>query len=158
MTALPDFMQPGHEENLGAHTFTPEEIIRFARRFDPQPFHLSEEAARNSIFGGLCASGWHTVSVWMRKQRDTAAARSREALMTGEKLPQAGVSPGFRDLRWLRPVMAGDTITYHAKTISCRPSASRTGWYIMESANRGDNQHGETVVTFTGSVLLEMQE
>ena len=157
MTPLPDFMQPGHEENLGAHTFTAEEIIRFAGRFDPQPFHLSEEAARNSIFGGLCASGWHTVSVWMRKQRETAEARSKEASKTGRKLPQAGVSPGFRDLRWLRPVMAGDTITYYSKTETCRPSASRPGWYIMEAVNRGENQHGETVIEFTGSLLLEMR-
>ncbi|MCB1430164.1 MAG: dehydratase, partial [Nitratireductor sp.] len=75
---LPPWFEPGFTAELGEHCFEADEIIAFARKFDPQPFHLDAELARKSAFGGLCASGWHTASVWMRKQRDHSAIAIRE--------------------------------------------------------------------------------
>ena len=102
----------GDKSELGRHTFTAEEIKSFAERYDPQPFHLDEAAAARSHFGALCASGWHTVSVCMRLlRRSMACARSAERARAASRSP-TGPSPGFRDLKWLKPVYAGDTITY----------------------------------------------
>src|SRR4051795_7358449 len=102
----------GERTAVGSHTFGADEIKLFAAQFDPQPFHMDEAAAAKSHFGALCASGWHTVSMWMRlrvlyAQKDDAARAAR-----GEPNAKGGSSPGFRELKWLKPVYAGDTITY----------------------------------------------
>ena len=94
----------GNRYELGRHTFSAEDIIQFATRYDPQPFHTDEVAAARSHFGGLVASGWHTASVYMKLQARAIAER-------GTDLAQSGPSPGFRNLRWPRPVFAGDTLT-----------------------------------------------
>src|SRR3954453_13056982 len=101
----------GYRREIGAYHFTAESIKNFAAKFDPQRFHLDEEEGRNSLFGGLAASGWHVGSVCMKlivadNQRLAELARSR-----GETIPVGGPSPGFRELRWLEPVLAGDTIS-----------------------------------------------
>lgn len=143
----------GHTRDLGSHLFTPEEIIAFARRFDPQPFHVDPEAGRRSHFGGLCASGWHTAAIWMKQMiafRQTSAAAAQAQ---GQQPAQLGPSPGFKDLRWLKPVYAGDTITYRSTLVGKRPSASRAGWGLVFQHNTGDNQHGERVFEFTGGVF-----
>src|SRR5215211_3555600 len=100
----------GEKTELGAHTFTAEEIKSFAQRFDPQPFHVDEAAAARTHYGGLVASGWHTGSVCIRlivqnRMREEETMRAR-----GEPVGRTGPSPGFRDLKWLKPVCAGDTI------------------------------------------------
>lgn len=100
---------------LGAHTFTRELIIAFALLYDPQPFHLSEEAGKKSIYGGLVASGWHTASVCMRLFIDWRDRARAERAALGEALPRLGLSPGFRDMRWLAPVRAGDTVAYSTR-------------------------------------------
>ena len=152
---LPDFMVPGYKADIGSHTFGAEEIITFAKTYDPQIFHIDAEAAKKSVLGGLCASGWHTASMWMRKQRDFAAKRVDARADLGQKNAEFGPSPGFQNLKWLRPVYAGDTITYFIETLTCRPSASRPGWYVSSSTCGGRNQHGDLVIVFESSVFLK---
>ena len=144
-------MTPGMIVNLGNYRFEPDDIIRFGRDFDPQPFHLSEEAGRASHFGGLAASGWHTAAGWMR----TIIGHWRREAEAGRFVPKLGPSPGFRDLLWLKPVLAGDTLTYCARLIEARPSASRPGWGIATHRNYAINQKGVPVFAFTGTVLWE---
>lgn len=144
----------GTPRDLGRHVFTPEAITAFARAYDPQAFHLDAEAARHTHFGALCASGWHTAAVWMKRLHVT---RERDAARTAElgPVPQLGPSPGFRDLRWLRPVYAGDTIRYACTLTEARATASRPGWGLATHANTGHNQHGDKVFEFTGSVFWQ---
>lgn len=132
---------------FGAHTFTAEEIKAFARRFDPQPFHLDEEGARASHFGRLCASGWHTMAVWMRMMIDKRERIGAEMAARGELLPELGPSPGFRDLRWFKPVYVGDTISYSSTVIDKRPSNSRPQWGVISVRTTGVNQNGELVIS-----------
>ncbi len=150
----PDFFQPGFRTELGSHVFTAGEIIRFARRYDPQPFHLDEALARQSVLGGLCASGWHTVSMWMRKHRDAAAQMAYARAQRGEPRVEFGPSPGFEDLHWRRPVFAGATIAYSSTTSLCRPSASRPGWYVLSARNEAENANGDPVLTFASTALV----
>src|SRR3712207_4174250 len=95
----------GERRAVGSHLFTAEEIKRFARAYDPQPFHLDEEAAAASHFGRLCASGWHTLAVWM-KLNVRKVQQSGEQVRVAMPIPRVGVSPGFDELRWLKPVYA----------------------------------------------------
>jgi len=146
---------PGRMDELGSYTFTADRIIHFAKQFDPQPFHLDEEAARRSLFGGLCASGWHTASVWMKLILAYRDVRATEARRRGERPAQLGPSPGFKNLKWLKPVYAGDTLTYRATLIDKRVSASRPGWGIASHRHTAENQHGECVFEFEGTVFWE---
>lgn len=152
---LPHSMIPGWKGEIGSHTFTSEEIITFAKAYDPQPFHMDPEAAKNSLFGGLCASGWHTASIWMRKQRDYVKATMSERAAQGLPIPEFGPSPGFTNLKWIRPVFAGDTVTYANEILSCRPSQSKPGWYVMTARQSGKNQHDQPVISFESMVLLK---
>src|SRR5438477_12640642 len=102
----------GQRRDIGSFTFTSEAIKAFASKFDPQRFHLDEEEGRKSLFGGLAASGWHVASVCMKLLIADGQRRTREALARGEKVGVPGPSPGIRDLRWIRPVLAGDTISF----------------------------------------------
>jgi acyl dehydratase len=146
-----DDIKVGDRIELGSHTFTAEDIKTFAAAYDPQAFHMDEAAAAKSHFGALCASGWHTVSMWMRlrvlyAQKDDAARAAR-----GEPNAKGGSSPGFRELKWLKPVYAGDTITYASEVAEMRASQSRAGWGLVFSRNTGVNQKGELVLSFIGS-------
>ena len=143
-------LEIGSRRELGSHTFTAEEIVRFARAFDPQPFHLSEEGAAATHFGRLCASGWHTASVWMKL---VVASQERELAETGRRV-QAGPSPGFTDLKWIRPVFAGDTISYSSTLLEKKPLRTRPGWGMATNLNEGVNQDGELVFSFVGKVLI----
>ena len=145
----------GERAELGAHTFTADDIKRFARKYDPQPFHLDEAAAARSHFGALCASGWHTASVWMRlmvdhQRREDEARRGR-----GEAVASLGPSPGFRELKWLKPVYAGETVTYSTEIVDKRASNSRPGWGLMSIRNTGVNQKGEPVISFISVAFIE---
>ena len=153
---LPAVFQPGTHVELGSHEFTPDEIVRFASQFDPQPFHLDAKAAVGSVFGALCASGWHTASVWMRKMRDYQASEAAQAAKEGLPAVIAGPSPGFRNLKWLKPVYAGDTVSYFYETVSSRLSASKPGWYVVTGRNGGSNQKGELVLEFESTALLRV--
>jgi acyl dehydratase len=150
--ALFDQVEIGECTELGAFTFTTDDIIAFASAFDPQRFHLDEAAAKASLFGGLCASGWHTGAVWMRLM---VAHRRRVESLMGDGMPQLGSSPGFKALKWLKPVFAGDTIRYASTTTDKRASNSRPGWGLVFHHNTGINQRGETVFMFDGCVFWE---
>jgi acyl dehydratase len=145
----------GEPIGMGSHTFTAAEIKTFAERFDPQAFHLDEAAAERSPFGRLCASGWHTMAVWMRLMVDYRQRKAAEMSARGEPLPALGPSPGFRDLRWLKPVYAGDTISYCSEVIEKRTSKSRLGWGLISIRTTGVNQSGETVVSVVSTAFAE---
>jgi len=141
----------GGRREVGSFTFTADEIKRFARKYDPQRFHLSEEEGRKSLFGGLAASGWHVASVCMKLMVTNTQRLAGEAAARGEMVGASGPSPGFRDLRWIKPVMAGDTITYSSEIESKRVSNSRPEWGIVQIRNTGTNQRGELVFSYLGS-------
>jgi acyl dehydratase len=144
----------GDKRELGSHTFTAEEIKLFAAQFDPQPFHLSEEAGKASLFGGLAASGWHTTAVYMKVLVADMNRQREAALARGESIVASGPSPGFTNLKWPRPVLAGDTISYTLEVIDLRASASRPQWGIVLGRAEGFNQRGEQVLTFENSVFV----
>ena len=150
-----DDIAVGERAELGVHIFTADDIKRFARKYDPQPFHVDEAAAARSHFGALCASGWHTAAVWMRLmvehlRREDEAQRAR-----GEAVASFGPSPGFRELKWLRPVYAGDTVTYSTEIAAKRASNSRPEWGLMSFRNMGVNQKGEPVISFNSVAFVE---
>lgn len=155
MTSLDAYLRIGETVTLGSHTFTAEEIKAFAAKYDPQPFHLDEETARASVFGGLCASGWHTAAMWMRcnlLSREDAG----ESRWTGPGAePEFGPSPGFTNLRWLKPVHAGTTVTYTRRATGHRALASRPGWRIVTIEAAGFDQTGDTVISFENAVLVK---
>ena len=135
----------GQRRDLGAFTFTAEAIKTFAAKFDPQRFHLSEEEGRKSLFGGLAASGWHVGSACMKLLVADGQRRASEAAARGEKVAIWGPSPGFRELRWIKPVLAGDAISFASEIESLRESSSRPGWGILEARHSRINQRGEPV-------------
>jgi acyl dehydratase len=141
----------GARRELGSYTFTADEIKRFAQQFDPQPFHMDEDAAKRSHFGGLVASGWHTASVFMKLQ-------SKMISEMGADVRKSGPSPGYRDLRWIKPVFAGDTLTYATEVVRKRELATRPEWGIVFSHITALNQRGELVYEFEGSVLFARRD
>jgi acyl dehydratase len=145
----------GATVHLGSYTFTREAIIDFARKYDPQPFHLDEEAVRHTLFGGLCASGWHTSAIWLRHLIDH---RNREAdLMRfqGQRPPRYGPSPGFEKLRWLKPVYVGDTLTFTTRAKEKIDSRSRPDVGLVLSDNEAVNQNNELVFSVVSKVFVE---
>lgn len=145
----------GDVAELGSHAFSAEDIMAYARRFDPQAFHVDPEAAKRSHFGGLCASGWHTAAAWMK----LTVARRRQiveaALARGERPAELGPSPGFTNLRWRKPVYAGDVISYRSALAGKRASTSRPGWGLVFNRNTGIDQHGHEVFSFDGCVFWQ---
>jgi acyl dehydratase len=147
-------IEVGERIVLGPHTFTADGIKDFARRFDPQPFHLDEAAAARSHFGALVASGWHTASLWMRLMVDHERADSEARLARGEAVATLGPSPGFRELKWLKPVYVGDTVSYFTEVLDKRASASRPQWGLISIRNSGVNQKGEEVISFISAAFV----
>lgn len=139
---------------LGSHTFGADEIKRFAAKFDPQPFHLDEEAAKTSVFGRLCASGWHTISTWMKYNAAAMPGIVDQSKAFGEPI-EFGPAAGIRDLKWLKPVYVGDTITFTRKALGHRPLASRPGWRMMTMENEALDEHGTVVMRFSTMVLMK---
>jgi len=125
--------------DLGSYEVTREEILEFARKYDPQPFHVDEEAANGSVFGGLIASGWHTCSMVMRLVCD------------GLLLHAAGLgSPGVDEVRWLKPVRPGDTLHAKLEIVESRASQSKPDRGVIRSRWLVQNQVGELVMTVEG--------
>jgi len=132
-------LAPGSVRDLGSVTVSAEEIKAFAQQFDPQPFHLDEAAGRRSIFGNLCASGWHTCSLAMK--------------LTVENLLTASSSmgsPGVENLRWLKPVYPGDTLRLQHTILESRPLRTRTDTGLVRASWEMFNQNGETVLQMEG--------
>lgn len=152
---LDEYLDIGRTVTLGSHRFEAGEIKAFARKFDPQPFHMDEKSAENSVFGRLCASGWHTASMWMRYNvlaRDGADEPSWDG--PGPE-PEFGPSPGFRDLKWLKPVYAGETVTFTRTALAHRPLASRPGWRLVSVRAEAFDSTGDKVIEFESAVLVK---
>lgn len=147
-------MEIGVRREVGSFTFTAEQIKKFAAQFDPQAFHLDEEAGRKSLFGGLAASGWHVGSVCMKLMVADGQRMSKEAATRGEEIPVWGPSPGFRELRWIKPVLAGDTISFSGVIESKRTSEKRPEWGILQSRMTGINQRGEQVYSLLATAFV----
>lgn len=155
MTAFFEDLTVSDTLELGDHTFTRDEIIRFAEKFDPQPFHLSEEDAAKTHFGRLCASGWHTASVFMKLWVSTHQALEKAARAEGRTPARIGPSPGFQDLKWIKPVYVGDTLTYRRVVTDKTESRSRPDWGLVHSDMLAVNQDGKLVFSFKGTVFVE---
>ena len=132
-------MPVGSTRDLGTITPTAEEIVAFATQFDPQPFHLDEEAAKQSVFGGLCASGWHTCSMAMR-------------LMVTNFLVESSSqgSPGLENIKWLKPVFPGDTLRLQHTVVESRPMTKRLDVGLVRTVWAMFNQRGEQVLHMEG--------
>ena len=146
--------EAGMRFDLGEHRFTSEAILRFARAYDPQTFHVDDEAAARSPFGALIASGWHTAAGWMRCFVDSNDQARRERLERGEAVSALGPSPGFRNLKWLKPVYGGDVLTFNLTITGKRPLASRPDWGLVEMHSDGTNRKAELAFAFDGKVLV----
>jgi acyl dehydratase len=147
-------MEIGVRREVGSFTFTAEQIKTFAAQFDPQAFHLDEEAGRKSLFGGLAASGWHVGSVCMKLMVADGQRLMKEAAARGEEIAAWGPSPGFRELRWIKPVLAGDTISFSSVIESKRTSEKRPEWGILQSRTSGINQRGEQVYSLLATAFV----
>ena len=137
-------LEIGTETYFGSYAVTREEVLEFARKYDPQPFHLSDEEAAKTHFGRIAASGWHTCAM-------TMAVIARHVV--DEK--QAGLgSPGIDELRWRRPVFPGDTLHVRGKIADKTPSRSKPEMGSFRSNMTVTNQDGQPVLTFTSIVLI----
>jgi acyl dehydratase len=132
-------LQPGSVRELGTASLTAEEIREFAARYDPQPFHLDEEAGRRSLFGGLCASGWQTCALAMRLTVDHML---RDSSSLG--------SPGLDSLKWLKPVFPGDQLSLRHLILEARPLRKRPDTGLVRSRWEMFNQKGEKVLEMDG--------
>ncbi|WP_338873573.1 MaoC family dehydratase [Myxococcus stipitatus] len=142
MRYFEDF-QPGDASEAGPYVISREEIIAFAKQFDPQPFHLSDEGGREGIFGGIIASGWHTASICHKLVV--------EHLLKGSA--SLG-SPGLDELKWLRPVRPGDALTARFEVISTTPSRSKPDRGAIKFRFEVRNQSGEVVMTEIANALF----
>ena len=129
----------GKTIEVGTRTINEEEIVEFAMKYDPQPFHVDHDAAAKSVYGGIIASGWQTCSMMMRMMVD---GYLRDSSSLG--------SPGVDEVRWLKPVRAGDTLTVTTTVLDARASASKPDRGVVSSIWHARNQHGELVVTVKG--------
>ncbi len=137
-------LEVGAETYFGSYEVTREEVLDFARKYDPQPFHLSDEAAAGTHFGRIAASGWHTCAM-------TMAVIARKVVAE----EQAGLgSPGVDELRWLKPVYPGDTLHVRGRIVETRPSRSRPDIGSFRTETTVTNQHDVPVMRFTSIVLM----
>lgn len=134
---------PGRSFELGSVVVTEDEILEFARRYDPQPFHVDRAAAIESPYGGLIASGWHTTALYMRLWVDAVLGQSA-----------ALGSPGVEEIRWRAPVRPGDVLSGRVTVVDATPSSRTTGRGTVRLTSSMTNQDGVEVLTFAGAVLF----
>ena len=137
----------GHVHEFGSIQLSEEDVIDFAKRYDPQPFHTDPAAAARTQFGGLIASGWQTAGVMMRLVVDHYLSRVASL-----------ASPGLDELRWPRPVRPGDTLRVRATVLDTRPSTSKPDRGLVRTFFEVLNQHGEVVMTVKAMNLLKRRE
>ena len=137
----------GNVREFGGVTLTADAIIDFARQFDPQPFHLSEEAGKHSLFGGLVASGWHTGALAMRMMCDDYLL---EAASLG--------SPGLENIRWLKPVRPGDTLHIRSVVLEARPLDSKPHVGLLRTRWEMLNQNNEEVMQMEGYGMFQRRD
>ena len=141
----------GGKITLGSYTFTEENIIAFAKLYDPQPFHVDPEAAKRSPYGGLIASGWQTAAVWMKLM----IAYRRAEVEKGMPATQENyISPGVRDIRWLKPVRPGTTLIYTTEPFNKVDWKSRPTLGLLQSRNEARDSNDALYYTFISQVLL----
>lgn len=141
-------IEVGVVRRFGSKQVTREEVIDFAGKYDPQPFHLDDKAAANTHFGRLSASGWHTGSMAMRMMVENMKEHE-----------QAGLgSPGIEDLRWLTPVYPGDTLRCETEVLEKRRSASRPEMGLFKSKLTVFNQHDAPVMTMVSTGLIRVRD
>jgi acyl dehydratase len=138
-----DFSE-GQELPFGPHTVTRAEIVAFAAEFDPQPFHLDERAAAETMLGGLAASGWHTCALFMRMLYDGWVNNSASM-----------GSPGVDTLKWLRPVRPGDTLSGRSVVVEMRTSKSKPDRGFIKFRHEVVNERGEQVMTLENPVMVQ---
>jgi acyl dehydratase len=137
----------GSKSSYGHYEVTREEVIEFASKYDPQAFHLDDEAAAQTYFGRLSASGWHTCAMTMRMMVENMKANK-----------QAGLgSPGVDEIRWLKPVYPGDTLRVEGEILSKRQSVSKPWMGSMVGRNTVFNQHDEPVMTLVSTGLIRVR-
>lgn len=141
----------GGRRDLGTYIFTEDEIIAFAKLYDPQIFHTDPQAAKNSMYGGLIASGWHTAAVWMK----LAIAEREAARKEGHAFARSGVSPGFEDMRWLKPVRPGVTYRFSSQIVEKVELRSRRDLGLVKSLNEARDEAGEAVFSFVGKGFVQ---
>lgn len=137
---------------FGSHTFGEKEIIDFGKRYAPQPYHTDPEAALDTHYRGLVASGWHVSAIWMKlmvSYMERFATGVRDGRRNG-----AGV--GFQNMKWIKPVRPGHTLTYTYEIIDKADKIVRGQWGIIRSRNEAYNQYGELVFTFEIDILAEL--
>ena len=140
-------LEIGTKASFGSYAVTRDEVIEFASRYDPQPFHLDDDFAAKTHFGRLSASGWHTAAMVMRILVDNMKAN-----------PSAGLgSPGIDELRWVKPVYPGDTLRVETEVLSKRQSASRPEMGFFKSTLTVFNQHDEPVMTMISNGMIATQ-
>lgn len=140
----------GVRRDLGNHTFSQDEIIAFARKYDPQIFHIDPVAAKSSLFGGLIASGWHTAAIWMKLAIESRKMEAGD----GNAVARAGVSPGFENMRWLKPVRPGMTLSYSTTPVEKVDLKSRPEWGLIKNLGEAHDEKGELVFSFIGKGLV----
>ncbi len=143
MIYLEDFAV-GDRREFGRYAVTLEEVLDFAHKYDPQPFHIDEAAAAKTHFGGLIASGWHTCGMFMRMLADDLQTRGGGSLG----------SPGVDELRWLKPVRPGDVLSVRSEVIEVRPSKSKPERGIMRARFEVFTEDGAVVMTLSSVSLL----
>ena len=140
-----DDVEVGDATEFGHYDVTREEVLEFARKYDPQPFHLSDEAAAKTHFGRLAASGWHTCAM-------TMAVIARHVVDD----EQAGLgSPGVDELRWMKPVYPGDRLTVRGSIVEKIPSRSKPHIGVIRTKTIVTNQYGVDVMSFTSIVMMQ---
>ena len=153
---LDEYFGIGVTTTLGSHHFDAAAIKAFAARYDPQPFHMDEKLAEGTVFGRLCASGWHTTAMWMKYNLQVPTAGGIEWGGPGPE-PVFGPSPGFKNLKWLKPVYAGETVTFTRTGIDHRSHASRPGWRILSLRAEAFDSTGDKVLEFDSAVLVQTE-
>ena len=136
-----DDLAVGQRFETATYTVSEAQIKAFAREFDPQPFHLDDEAARASLFEGLAASGWHTAAVTMR-------------LLVDRGIPAGGLIGAGAEIAWPRPTRPGDILQVHGEIVEITPSRSRPDRGLVVVRNETRNQRGEVVQAFTGKLIV----
>ena len=141
-------LEVGRRQSYGRYEVTREEVVDFASKYDPQPFHLDDEAAAQTHFGRLSASGWHTCAMTMRMLVDNFMEQKSAGLG----------SPGLEDLQWKKPVYPGDTLRVESELLEKRRSKSRPEMGLTKSRSWVYNQNDEVVLEMTNIGLMQVRD